>query len=227
MNVEVLPLDFAGLGNFLPWGIMGYLFGSCPTGFILVKLIKGEDIRDFGSGNIGATNVSRVLGRGWAVFTAVADMLKGGAAMLVAMLAGQGDPALLSLVGACGVVGHNYPVWIGFKGGKGVATSFGVIACFDFFNPIPAIMGGIVWFAAREISLMVSVASLVSLAASAAFVLAMLPRLEYFACAVFLFALSAWRHRENITRIAAGSENKVNPLYPRVGERAGKPPRAS
>ena len=220
-------MDFAWLGNFLPWVVMGYLFGSCPTGFILVKLIKGEDVRDFGSGSIGATNVSRALGRGWAVFTAAADMLKGGAAMLVAMLAGQRDPALLSIVGACGVIGHNYPVWIGFKGGKGVATSFGVIACFDFFNPLPAILGGVVWFAAREISLMVSVASLVSLAASAAFVLALSPRREYFACAVFLFALAAWRHRENILRIAAGSENRVRPIFPRAGEKRDKPPRAS
>jgi glycerol-3-phosphate acyltransferase PlsY len=182
--------------------------------------LKGQDVRNFGSGNIGATNVSRVLGRGWAVFTAVADMFKGGAAMLVTLAFGHDDPVLSSLVAAASVVGHSYPIWIGFKGGKGVATSFGAIGCFDFFNPAPAILGGIVWFIAREISCVVSLASMVSLAAAAVFVFLFALPDAYFVCGFFLCVFSVWKHRENIKRIMAGNENKVEPFFPRRGEKA-------
>ena len=103
----------------------------------------GKDIREFGSGNIGATNVGRVLGKKWAVVTAVVDILKGGLAVLLAMSLGVKSPFLLATVGFAGVIGHDYPLWLGFKGGKGVATTFGVFGCYDFFNPLPAILGGV------------------------------------------------------------------------------------
>jgi glycerol-3-phosphate acyltransferase PlsY len=218
----VFSLGFAGIEYFLPWIILGYLMGSCPTGFILVRMLKGEDIRRFGSGNIGATNVSRVLGKGWAVFTAAADMFKGGAAILITMLCGYNDPALLSFVGAAGVIGHNYPVWIGFRGGKGVATSFGVIACFDFFNPAPAILGGVVWFIAREVTCAVSAASMAALGASALFIYFFGLPGAYFKCGLFLFVFSMLMHRENIKRLMNGGENKVKPFFPRREEHAGK-----
>jgi glycerol-3-phosphate acyltransferase PlsY len=205
-------MDKATLITFLPWVLLGYLMGSCPTGFVLVKLIKGEDIRKFGSGNIGATNVSRVLGKKFAVLTAVVDMFKGGAAVLVAMLLGRDDPTLLSLVGVAGVVGHDYPVWLAFQGGKGVATTFGVFGCYDFFNPFPAIIGGAVWFCFREITGIVSFASMVSLM-SAAFVMPffLMPR-PFYISGLFLTGLTIWRHRANIKRIASGNENKVKPF---------------
>jgi glycerol-3-phosphate acyltransferase PlsY len=209
-----LALSILDVEHFLPWIILGYLLGACPTGYILVKLLKGEDIRKFGSGNIGATNVSRVLGKGWAVFTAIADMFKGGLAMLITMLFGHDDPVLLSFVGAAGVIGHSYPVWIGFMGGKGVATSFGVIGCFDFFNPAPAILGGVVWFIVREISCVISLASMVALGGAALFIFLFALPDAYFVCGFFLFIFSVWRHRENIKRIIAGNENKINPFFP-------------
>jgi glycerol-3-phosphate acyltransferase PlsY len=199
----------------LPWLIFGYLMGSCPTGYVLVKLVKGEDIRRFGSGNIGATNVARVLGKKWAVTTAVVDMLKGGAAILIAMAFGHRDPALLAAVGTAGVIGHDYPVWIGFKGGKGVATTIGVIGCFDFFSPLPALVGGAVWFVTREISCVVSLSSMVALWASAVFIALRGMSAPYVVCGIFLAALTTWRHRENIKRIMAGNENKVNPFFPK------------
>jgi glycerol-3-phosphate acyltransferase PlsY len=217
-------LDIYDVKHFLPWIIWGYMFGSCPTGYILVRLLRGEDIRRVGSGGTGATNVSRALGRGWGVFTAAADMLKGGAAMLAAILSGHAEPALLSLIGTFSVIGHNYPVWIGFRGGKGVATSFGVIGFFDFFNPLPAILGGIVWLAVREASRMVSVASMAALGAAALFAPVFdMPR-AYFVCGLFLFVLSVWRHRDNIKRVAAGNENRVKPLFSRRGEKTGNQP---
>jgi len=206
------------LAGFLPWLILGYLTGSCPTGYVLVKLIKGEDIRSLGSGNIGATNVSRVLGKRWAVFTAVVDMAKGGAAVLIAMAFGRHDPALLSAVGVFGVIGHNYPVWIGFRGGKGVATTFGVFACYDFFNPFPAILGGIAWFLVREVSCMASLSSMTALAAAVLLMPVFSVPRPYYVCGAILVALSVWRHRENIKRIASGTENKLKPFFPHRGK---------
>jgi glycerol-3-phosphate acyltransferase PlsY len=208
---------------FPQWLILAYIMGSCPTGYVIVKLVKGEDIRKFGSGNIGATNVARVLGKKWAVATAVIDMLKGGAAILLAMAFGHREPALLAAIGAMGVIGHDYPVWIGFKGGKGVATTFGVISCFDFFNPIPSLVGGVVWFAAREISCIVSLSSMTALWASAALIALCGMPVPYIVCGIFLAALTTWRHRENIKRIIAGNENKVNPFFPKRTEDSGKP----
>ena len=100
-----------GLFASLFWIAVGYLMGSCPTGYLLVKSLTGKDIREFGSGNIGATNVGRVLGKKWAVVTAVVDMLKGGLAVLLAMSLGVKSPFLLATVGFAGVIGHDYPLW--------------------------------------------------------------------------------------------------------------------
>ena len=209
----------AEIGYFFPWIVLGYLLGSCPTGFILVKAMRGGDIRAMGSGNIGATNVSRVLGRGWAVFTAAFDMFKGAAAMLITMLFGHNEPLLLSAVGLAGVIGHNYPIWINFRGGRGVATSFGVIAFFNFWNPLPAILGGVVWFAVREITCMVSPASMIALGASAAFMFFFAFPDAYFICGLCLCVFSVWRHRDNIKRIIAGSESRVKPFLIKRGKK--------
>jgi glycerol-3-phosphate acyltransferase PlsY len=206
------------LEHFIPWATLGYLLGSCPTGYLVVRLLKGEDIRKFGSGNIGATNVSRVLGKKWAFFTAIVDMFKGGLAILLTMAMGHDDAALLSVVGAMSVLGHNFPVWIGFRGGKGVATSFGVIAFFDFFNPSAAIMGGIVWLVTREISCVVSLSSMTALFAAAFFMLIFRMPRPYFFCGILLAIFAVLRHRGNIARIIAGNENKVKPFFPRRGE---------
>ena len=215
-------MSVAEIVSFLPWIIMGYLLGSCPTGFILVKAARGVDVRSLGSGNIGATNVSRVMGKRWAVFTAIVDMFKGGAAILITMSFGHSEPLLLSLVGLAGVIGHNYPVWIGFRGGKGVATSFGVIAFFNFWNPIPAILGGVIWFAVREVSRMVSLASMTALGASAFFMLFFAFPEAYTICGICLCIFSMWRHRDNIKRIIEGNESKVKPFFLGREENTGK-----
>lgn len=203
-------MEGSGVIASVCWILFGYLLGSCPTGYIIVKLRIGEDIRNFGSGNIGATNVSRVLGRKWAVVTALADMLKGGVAVLIAMAAGVSSATLLAFIGFAGVVGHDFPVWLGFKGGKGVATTFGVFGCFDFFNPLPAIFGGITWFFIREGTRYVSVASMISLAIAALFMPIFSMPTPYYVVAILLVLLASWRHRENIRRLLAGMENKVS-----------------
>jgi glycerol-3-phosphate acyltransferase PlsY len=195
------------------WFLFGYIMGSCPTGFLVVKFILGEDIRNFGSGNIGATNVGRVLGKKWAVVTAAIDMLKGGIAVLVAMLSGIDSSFVLSVIGVGGVLGHDYPVWLKFNGGKGVATTFGVFACYDFFNPLPAIIGGLVWLAVREVTRIVSLSSMVSLLAAAILMPIFAMDRTYYFSALLLVALTVWRHRENIRRIISGTENKVKRFF--------------
>ncbi|MDR3254699.1 MAG: glycerol-3-phosphate 1-O-acyltransferase PlsY [Synergistaceae bacterium] len=195
------------------WIFFGYLLGSCPTGFVIVKLGMGKDVRDFGSGNIGATNVARVMGRKWAILTAVVDMLKGGVAMIVARSCGVSASALLALVGIAGVLGHDYPVWLKFNGGKGVAATFGVFACFGAFNPLPAIIGGVVWLFVREATRMVSLSSMVALLAAALVMPFFGMDRAYYLSGLLLAALTTWRHRENIKRIIAGTENKVGRFF--------------
>lgn len=194
--------------SFLIWMSAGYLAGSIPTGYLAVKLLTGNDIRGFGSGNIGATNVGRYLGKKWAVSIALFDMLKGGLAVLAASCF-LNDHSILALTGVCAVTGHNYPVWLGFKGGKGVATSFGVIAFYDFFLPWPALLGGAVWYAVMKLTRYVSIASMAGLFAAAAFTAVFGMPWQYTAASFFMAALSVWRHRGNIARIADGTETKV------------------
>ena len=185
------------------WALIGYLAGSCPSGFLVAKYIKGADIR-----GIGATNVGRLMGKRWAVAVAVFDMLKGGFAVLAASCFVP-DPAVLALTGLCAVLGHNFPVWLGFRGGKGVATTFGVIGFYNFFMPWPAIIGGIIWYAVMKITKYVSVASMVGLLAAAGLTACFgMPR-PYTAASFFLAFLSVWRHRANIVRLRNGTESKV------------------
>lgn len=198
------------------WSCAGYVIGSCPTGYILVRALLGEDIRNFGSGNTGATNVSRVLGAKWGIFTAIVDMLKGAFSIVVAMLCGVSSPVVLSCVGVFAVCGHDFPVWLGFRGGKGVATSFAVIAFWDLFSPMPAIIGGLVWFAVREKTRYVSAASILGLSVSAICVSLFMESASYFAGAVMLTILTAIRHKENIMRLIAGTENKAEPVWPKI-----------
>lgn len=194
--------------TILFWTAAGYLAGSIPTGYLAVKILTGNDIRSFGSGNIGATNVGRYLGKKWAVAIALFDMLKGGLAVLAASCASCG-PSVMAITGIAAVVGHNYPIWLGFRGGKGVATTFGVIAFYNFFCPWPALLGGAVWYAVMKWTRYVSIASIAGLFSAAALTAAFGMPLQYTAASFFLAALSAWRHRSNIQRILNGTEIKV------------------
>lgn len=191
------------------WIITGYLAGSIPTGFLVVKAIKGIDIRTVGSGNIGATNSGRLLGKKWAVFIAIFDMLKGGIILLIASCFTQSSTAI-ALVGTAAVLGHNYPIWLSFRGGKGVATTFGVFGFFDFFNPFPAIIGGCCWYLLMKKTKYVSVASMAALFVATFLMPIFGMERAYYASGLFLSLLAVWRHRENILRIKEGTEIKVN-----------------
>lgn len=200
--------------SYVLWALIGYLAGSCPTGYVVVKLVRGADIRNYGSGNIGATNVGRVMGKKWAVVVSVFDMLKGGLAVLAAWALGA-NHVTMALTGVCAVLGHDFPVWLKFKGGKGVSTTFGVLAFFDFFNPWVALLGGIIWYGVMRYTLYVSVASMLSLTAAAVLTYFFGMDPAYTVATAFLAALTIWRHRENIRRLVHGAESKVKGYGPK------------
>ncbi|HEV2096389.1 MAG TPA: glycerol-3-phosphate 1-O-acyltransferase PlsY [Chthoniobacterales bacterium] len=196
--------------------LIGYLFGSFPTGY-LAGLLAGVDIRKQGSGNIGATNVLRVVGKkyGYAVF--LADVLKGFAAVNLAhfiatrIAASAQHPIYFATIAAVGcIVGHAFPVWLRFKGGKGVATSAG--AMFGLM-PVAATIVLVIWILVFEVTRYVSVASVVA-AAGLPVAVAILIRvgLMHDPFLVYITALLAllvvWRHRSNFARLRAGTEQR-------------------
>jgi glycerol-3-phosphate acyltransferase PlsY len=182
--------------------ILGYLLGSVPWGLVLTKAAGLGDIRSIGSGNIGATNVLRTGNKGLAAATLALDALKGVAALLLARWIWGEDAALVAGVAAMG--GHAFPVWLGFKGGKGVATGAGVLLAAQPWLGLVALLAWIGVFAATRIS------SAGALAACAVAPVAALVfgdwRLAVFAAGLGAFIV--WRHKANIERLLAGTEPK-------------------
>ena len=199
---------------YLAVAFVSYLIGSIPAGYIVGRS-RGIDIRREGSGNIGATNVLRVLGKpyGYAVF--LFDFLKGvGAIRLSILIADRMDPSnhateLIGIMsGVLCVIGHSYPVWLGFKGGKGVATSAGVL--FGLM-PFAALVMMIVWLGIFFLTKYVSVASIAAALALPAAVYAMvrLQKTDGMALVYFSICLAVvivWRHRSNVARLRKGTE---------------------
>lgn len=194
--------------NLLLWTLISYLAGSFPTGYLAARLVKGVDIRTFGSGNVGATNVGRLMGKKWAVAVTLADMIKASLGILLARAYGIADPILLSWAGLAGVCGHNFPLWLRFRGGKGVASSYGVVF---FINPplsfILAPVGGLVWLLLLRLKGYVSLASLISLWILPVFAATLRFPLPYVLLTACLAALSTLRHRDNIRRLFEGKES--------------------
>ena len=191
------------------WLVLGYLLGSLPTGYVVVRTKTGQDIRTVGSGNIGATNVGRVLGKKWAVIVTIVDMLKGGAAVMLCRSFGGADIAVAAAaLGA--VLGHNYPVWLNFRGGKGVATTFGTLFFVQMWYSCAAVLlAGILWFLVMKAFRYVSLASLVALVAIAGWFWFFGMHVSFIVLALLLAVLSLWRHRGNVDRLIHGTENKV------------------
>jgi glycerol-3-phosphate acyltransferase PlsY len=182
---------------------VGYLCGSIPFGLILTRLSGAGDIRSVGSGNIGATNVLRTGRKGLAAATLLGDMLKGAAAVLIMDRLDGPDAALVAGLGA--VLGHVFPVWLKFKGGKGVATYIGVLIAVSW--PIAAAFG-VIWGAVAAVTRYSSLAGLIASAATP-------PLLWTFAGgepALLFLVLTAivWTmHRGNISRLLSGTEPKI------------------
>ena len=182
---------------------VAYLLGSVPTGLLLAKA-AGVDIRATGSGNIGATNVYRTLGRSVGVLTLVGDCLKGLLPVLLAKYLNLPD-VWIALVGLMAFLGHVYTVFLGFKGGKGVATALGV-----FLGVAPlAVLGALVLFVAIVWKTrFVSLGSICAAAAMPAFVAVLDGRPPMVLMTVAVAALVVWKHKENIKRLREGTENK-------------------
>ena len=187
---------------------LAYLLGSIPFGYLLVRLSGGGDVRETGSGGTGATNVTRRAGKGVGVLTLLLDLLKGSAAVLVARAllgAGEGAQWWVCAAGAAAVLGHVFPVWLRFRGGKGVATLLGVIAP---LMPVGAAAYALVWVGLLLIVRISSVAGMVA-AATAPLSAAMLGKDELFPLTLGFSLLVIWKHRPNIQRLFAGTEPKI------------------
>ncbi|MGI6130576.1 MAG: glycerol-3-phosphate 1-O-acyltransferase PlsY [Bacillota bacterium] len=184
--------------------ILSYLVGSIPFGVILGSRLAGLDVRKYGSGNIGATNVLRTLGLGFAACTFVLDTGKGAFAFWLARLAGL-SPAWTAAAGVAAVAGHNWPVWLRFRGGKGIATTFGFVLP---AMPSVGIVVAAVWVVVIAVCRYASVASMLAVASSpVAALLAGYPR-EYIVVCVILTLSAVVRHVSNIRRLLSGTENK-------------------
>ena len=189
--------------------IFSYLMGSIPSGYILVKKKLNKDVRDYGSGNIGATNVKRVAGEKLSKITALCDMLKAIIPVLLTRILIWNDilktneSLSLSLVAIAAILGHNYTIFLKFKGGKGVATS---AAAFMFIVPKAFIVTAIVFFGLKLFTKVVSIRSLS--AGVTLFVTTLLFGYDKYLVSATLFAciLVFWRHRANIKRLINGTE---------------------
>jgi glycerol-3-phosphate acyltransferase PlsY len=182
--------------------VVGYLLGSIPFGVIFTRMAGLGDIRNVGSGNIGATNVLRTGRKGLAAATLVGDALKGTAAVL---LARYWNPDLMTIAALGAFIGHLFPVWLGFKGGKGVATFIGILIG---LKPIAALAFVVIWLVVAFASRYSSLSALIASAATPV-VLWLLDEPRMAGIAILLVALLWWKHSENIKRLLAGTEGKI------------------
>jgi len=183
---------------------LGYFIGSIPFGVILTRLAGAGDVRSIGSGNIGATNVLRTGRKGLAAATLLGDALKGTFAVLF-IAKYFNDPFLPLMAGLGAFIGHLYPCWLGFKGGKGVATYIGILLALSW--PV-AIIFCLVWLLVAAISRYSSLAGLIASAATPVILwIGDEPRTALLF--LLLTMMLGWRHRENIARLRNGTESKI------------------
>lgn len=189
------------------FAIAGYILGSIPTGLIIGKLLYNKDIRKYGSGNLGATNAGRVLGKYPGIIVAIVDVLKVFLPAFIVTLSFNRFDA--SIIGIMGMIGHCYPVFAGFKGGKGVSSFFGILCALNVVIGLSVIL---LWKCLKHITNYVSLASAITAFISPFIFLIYygkqsLPEFISLMCAA-LFVI--YKHKSNIERLIAGTENKVN-----------------
>lgn len=193
-----------------PWLIsipLAYLLGSIPFGYILVKTFRKQDIRATGSGNIGATNVARSGAKGLAIATLLLDLGKAYAAVKIAQHIAPGNYDLAVAAAVAAILGHVFPIWLGFRGGKGVASALGV---FLALTPASAIASLVIFVIIFALTRYVSLASILAAAALPLFALHFLPHKTPLIVSGFLFIslLIIIKHHQNIRRLLSGTENR-------------------
>ncbi|HEY4392339.1 MAG TPA: glycerol-3-phosphate 1-O-acyltransferase PlsY [Paenibacillus sp.] len=186
--------------------LASYLLGSVSFSVVLVRAIKGIDIRQHGSGNAGATNTLRVLGKGPAILVLALDVLKGIAAVWIGRWLGDGSVWVPALCGIAAIIGHNWPVYFRFRGGKGIATTIGVMATLFFF---PAFYAGIIAILSIVFTRYVSLGSLIFVLLTPIFLVIIEGVGPYFWVSLLICLFAVWRHRTNIVKIVQGRENKL------------------
>jgi glycerol-3-phosphate acyltransferase PlsY len=199
--------------------LAGYFLGSIPFGFLLAKIFRGTDVREYGSGNIGATNVSRVAGPAAGILTLSLDAVKGAAAVWLGARFGSHSAKAMMCAGIAALVGHCFPVWLGFRGGKGVATALGAFA---WLCPLATVAAAVLFAVVFVFWKYVSLASVSAVAA--------MPLLVYFLWApghappvsiaagtLFAAILIIVKHRGNLRRLLQGTEPQFS-VHGRKGE---------
>ena len=190
--------------TYLPLLLAIYLIAAIPTGVVLTRLMGLDDVRSKGSGNIGATNVYRVAGKLPGILTLCGDILKGFLPLLMVRLVLAPSAAQLGLAGVVAIVGHCYPVYLRFRGGKGVATALGIFLVLD---PLAVLGGCLAFLVAVALTRYISLGSVLAAAAVPLLTLLLgrpLP-LVFSACAIG--SLIIWRHRDNLRRLLGGTES--------------------
>ncbi len=191
--------------TWLAWVILiigGYLLGSIPTAYIIVKLKKGTDIRQIGSGNIGATNTIRAAGRGTGVLVFILDMAKGAIPTLIGLAISR-DLAIVA--GLAAFLGHLFPIWLNFKGGKGVSTAFGVALA---MYPLYALFCITLWLIVMLATGYVSLGSCCGTALMPIIAICTAQPASCIIIFIIITLLVCWRHRENFRNIKAGTEGR-------------------
>lgn len=193
--------------------IVCYLIGSINSSILISKLVTGKDIRESGSGNAGATNMLRTMGKKYAVITLIIDILKGVVAILLSMLAvsfGAGE-ASAYIAGVAVVLGHNFPVFFGFRGGKGVATSLGVILLLDWRIGLSVLAVALIIMATTRFVSLGSILAAVLFMVIQIVVMCVTDTFDTvrLICVLILGILLIFRHRANIVRLIKGEENKL------------------
>ncbi len=192
--------------------LLAYVIGATPFGLIIGKM-RGVDIREHGSGNIGATNVLRTLGKPAGIFCLILDILKGMVPVLIARHFFPDNSLLHIFTAIAAILGHNYTFWLKFKGGKGIATTAGAMAP---VIPIPLLVAIIAWIVFLLVTRYVSVASIAAAVAIPVTIFVQQFLIEerlnlpilIFGC--FLCVMAVWRHRSNIARLRSGEENRFD-----------------
>lgn len=198
-----MPLIENTLAVLLLWAVIGYLIGSIPFGVVVARVMGLGNLRDIGSGNIGATNVLRTGSKPAAAATLILDAAKGAMALFLARTFAGEDAAQLAALAA--MIGHCYPVWLKFQGGKGIATFIGIMLALAW--PVGLAVCAM-WLVGSGLTRQSSMGGLVAAAASSILMVLMGYGSGYLLC-LLLTAITFWRHRANIARLRAGTEPKI------------------